>query len=226
MSTATFQDAIILFFIKYPEPGTVKTRLAAAIGPEEAAALYRRFILDILAKLQSSDFPFRICFSPGEKRKQLEEWLGPALVYFPQRGTDLGERMKTAFLDAFEEGYKRVSLIGSDFPDLPSSILTEALDSLHHHDTVIGPAFDGGYYLIGFRDDTFNPAAFEKIEWGTEQVFRKTMAVFNKNETKAYILPAWNDVDTIEDLKQLMNRSGNTGLSNSRTLSYLSGLKI
>lgn len=218
----TYQDAMTLFFIKYPEPGGVKTRLAAKIGDKEATELYRNFILDILIKLETSGIPFRICFLPEKKKGLLKAWLGNDHPYSPQKGKDLGERMKYAFVDAFSEDYKRVILIGSDYPDLPSSFLKDALVALHTHDAVLGPAVDGGYYLIGFRDNEFVPTIFEGIAWGTEQVYRATFSKLKDHKKHVYILPPWNDVDTLEDLRELITRSQGSNFSNSRTLSFIS----
>jgi rSAM/selenodomain-associated transferase 1 len=180
------RDALILFFMKYPEPGEVKTRLAESIGSENAAQLYRSFILDLLAKLKSVKLPFRICFYPQQKRESLTGWLGDGYAYSHQRGADLGERMAAAFQDAFAEGHRRVILMGSDFPDLPQSFLEESLSALNTHDAVIGPAMDGGYYLIGFRNETFFSEAFEGMDWGKEFVFRKTLSSLKDHKRQAY----------------------------------------
>ena len=217
-----YRNTEILFFIKYPEPGRVKTRLAASIGMEEAAGLYGNFILDTLEKIGSLGVPIKICFHPEGKKELLMDWLGEEHHYCPQRGNDLGERMRAAFLDAFSGGCRRVILIGSDFPDLPISVLKESLDVLNTHDVVVGPSVDGGYYLIGFRDEAFSPIIFDGMDWGTELVFRNTLSVLKAHKLRVYILPAWNDVDTIEDLKQLMSRAECTDFSGSRTMSYLS----
>ena len=112
-------DALILFFVKYPEPGEVKTRLAATIGPDKAAELYAHFVLDLLAKLESTQLPFKVCFYPEQKRDLMIGWLGDGYEYSLQKGVGLGERMATAFRDAFAGGHRRVILMGSDFPDLP-----------------------------------------------------------------------------------------------------------
>lgn len=220
------QDALILFFIKYPEPGAVKTRLAESIGSEEAAQLYRNFILDLLAKLKLAELPFKICFYPEQKREILMGWLGHEYKYNQQSGADLGERIAAAFQDAFSGGHRRVILIGSDSPDLPQSFLEESLGVLNTHDAVIGPAMDGGYYLIGFRNETFLPEAFEGIDWDTESVFRKTLSLLKDYKRRVYVLPVWNDIDTIEDLRQLISRSEDTGFATSKTMSFLSKLKL
>jgi rSAM/selenodomain-associated transferase 1 len=217
-------DELILFFIKYPEPGSVKTRLALSIGEETAAELYKNFILDTLAKLSFSGLPFIVCYSPEEKEKDIRQWLGTINRYQSQNGEDLGERMKLAFIHVFTEGYNRAILIGSDFPDLPTLFLHEALESLENHPSVVGPAADGGYYLIGFRREAFLPTVFEGIPWGTERVLGETLSIFKNHGQNFHILPPWNDVDSLDDLKELMNRSQATGFSDSKTMAFLSVL--
>jgi rSAM/selenodomain-associated transferase 1 len=220
------QDGLILFFIKYPEPGEVKTRLAETIGSEAAVQLYRNFILDLLAKLESTGLPIAICFYPERKKALLMEWLGEGYDYIPQKGVDLGERMAAAFLDAFARGNSRVILMGGDFPDLPRPFFEEALGALKTHDAVIGPAIDGGYYLIGFKQETFFHQAFEGMHWSTEGVFRQTLSILKAHRRRVYVLPAWNDIDTIEDLRQLIERSEDSVFTSSRTMSLLSKLEI
>ena len=129
--------------------------------------------------------------------------LGPEYRYLPQRGRDLGERMKNGFLDTFTRGFEKVVLIGSDIPDLPLSFVEEAFTSLSEMDAVIGPSFDGGYYLIGFTKGAFLPRVFEGIAWGTEKVFKSTIQILTDEKRKLYVLPRWRDIDTIEDLKDL-----------------------
>jgi rSAM/selenodomain-associated transferase 1 len=219
-------DALILFFVKYPEPGEVKTRLAASIGADKAAELYGNFVLDILAKLESTQLPIAICFYPAQKKELFMGWLGEGYKYIPQKGVELGERMGAAFLHAFAGGHRRVILMGSDFPDLPESFLEEALGALNNHGAVIGPAMDGGYYVIGFRKETFCHQVFEAMQWGTEGVFRQTLSILKAHRRRVYVLPVWNDIDTIEDLKRLIKRSEDTGFSTSRTMSLLSKLRV
>ena len=126
---------------------------------------------------------------------------------------------------AFSEGASRAVLIGSDIPDLPPKLLNDALASLLENNAAIGPAKDGGYYLIGFRSETFHPDIFRGIAWSTDTVFSRTMQIFEQAHQKVSLLPPWRDVDTIDDLKDLMSRNRNGGFSDSRTMDYLSVLK-
>jgi rSAM/selenodomain-associated transferase 1 len=200
-------DRCLLFFIKYPETGKVKSRLGVVIGDETAAKLYRDFITQMLSTLKTGDFPLYICFYPKNALKALKEWLGSQYHYIPQKGKDLGERMRNAFTEAFEMGHTRVVLIGSDIPDLPLEFIEEAFTSLKKRDVVIGPALDGGYYLIGFKDKTFSAQVFERIAWGTETVFDETMQDLKKLRRKVHTLPFQRDIDTLEDLRNLSNLS-------------------
>ena len=196
-------DRCLLFFMKSPEKGKVKSRLAAVIGDEPAQKLYKEFATQMLSTLQKGDFPFHVCFYPKDALKALKDWLGDQHHYIPQKGKDLGERMRNGFIEAFELGFKRVVLIGSDIPDLPLELIEEAFTSLREKDAVIGPAFDGGYYLIGFRGRTFSPKVFDGMAWGTESVFEDTMKVLKQLNQRIHTLPFRRDIDTLEDLKHL-----------------------
>jgi len=217
-------NSLILLFIKDPAAGGVKSRLAAVLGEEVATELYRNFVLDTLALVEASGIPFQICHYPPDAGISLKQWLGDRFVFQPQAGTDLGERMEIAFQRAFAEGRTRVVLIGSDIPDLPLSVVSGAFRALDGNDAVIGPARDGGYYLVGFRDDTFLPDIFRGIPWSTGTVFADTLAVFEREGRTVHRLSLWRDVDTIDDLKDLMIRSRKTHFSSSRTMAYLAGI--
>ena len=191
----------LLFFIKNPEKGKVKTRLASAMGDEMAVKLYRRFLLEMLSTLNRGTFLFYLCFYPENSLNDLKDWLGDHYLYTPQRGENLGERMKNGFVEAFSMNFKRVVLIGSDIPDLPIEFIEEAFHSLKEKDVVIGPSFDGGYYLIGFKDKSFFPQVFEGIPWGQETVFEKTMKLLEQEGKTVHTLQPLRDIDTIKDLQ-------------------------
>jgi rSAM/selenodomain-associated transferase 1 len=149
------------------------------------------------------------------------EWLGERHCYRPQTGKNLGERLKNAFDNAFEEGFSKVVAIGSDSPDLPVHYLKESFEVLQAHDAVIGPANDGGYYLIGFSKEGFIPEAFDNISWSTDSVFEQTVSILKRHGRNVYLLPLWHDVDTIADLKSLLFRTRNTAFEKSKTYLYL-----
>ena len=214
-------ERCVLIFLKSPDPGRVKSRLSHDIDEEVVLSLYRNFGLDLLDTLRKGRYAFKFFFYPPESEEKISNWLGKDCSYAPQRGNDLGERMKNAFNQTFSEGFLTVLLIGSDIPDLTSEILQEAFE-FNGNDAVIGPAHDGGYYLIGFKNNTFLPEIFEKIPWSTDVVFERTMEIFKKHHHKVCILPKCRDVDRIEDLRELIERNGYSEFANSRTMTFIS----
>ena len=155
----------------------------------------------MLFTLNKGTFLFYLCYSPESLLSDLKDWLGNHYLYMPQRGENLGERMKNGFVEAFSMNFKRVVLIGSDIPDLSLDFIEEAFTSLREKDVVIGPSFDGGYYLIGFTTKTFSPKVFEGIPWSTEKVFEETMKFLEKERLTVHTLQLLRDIDTIEDLR-------------------------
>ncbi|MHC4738892.1 MAG: TIGR04282 family arsenosugar biosynthesis glycosyltransferase, partial [Planctomycetota bacterium] len=143
-----------------------------------------------------------------------------------QSGKDLGERMKNAFLRTFGNNFTRVIIIGSDSPDLPADYINLAFSALLTHDVVIGPSDDGGYYLIGFCKKAFLPGALEGIGWSGESVCEQTIRILRKYKRKVYLLPQWYDVDTVADLKLLLQRNKNTSFIKSATMSYSKQYKL
>lgn len=214
-------ESCILLFVKYPNVGRVKTRLAEHIGQNVAADLYKNFVADILTTLHTLSVNFKIVFYPPDVENQFHQWLSEKYSYAPQIGRDLGQRIKNAFLQAFSDGFNSVVIIGSDSPDLPADFVNRALSVLNTRDVVIGPSSDGGYYLIGFVRDAFLPEVFEEISWGSDSVFEQTINILKQHKQKLYLLPQWYDVDTSEDLKSLLLRNKNTAFPKSATISHL-----
>jgi len=195
----------LIVFVKVPAEGDVKTRLANAIGPGGAALLYRSFVLDIIGKVRQARFRTFVFFSPADASRVVADWLGTDLTYYPQEGEDLGERMLGAFRTVFPS-FARAVLIGGDCPDLPLALIEEAFESLRTHHAVVGPATDGGYYLIGFSTPDVPEAPFRDIDWSTPGVFKSTMAILGSHGVDVHVLPPWSDVDEYEDLKALYER--------------------
>lgn len=214
-------DNCILLFVKNPTIGQVKTRLAQGIGPRTAAELYRNFIFDILATLRTLNVSLRVFFDPPQALQSLRKLIGGQYCYVPQAGDDLGQRMKNAFIRAFNEGFSSVIVIGSDSPDMPVDFLEQAFVVLDNYDVVIGPVSDGGYCLIGFTAEGFCPAAFDKINWSTDRVFQQTFNILKQHRLSVYRLPMWHDVDTPADLELLLRQNENTAFSRSKTVSYI-----
>jgi uncharacterized protein len=215
------QRKCIVVFVRSPEKGTVKTRLTAVLDEDTVLDLYRRFVLDLLETLSRTTFDLRICFHPADAGRKLANWLGEKYVYLAQQGGDLGERLENAFRAAFTSGFRSVVIIGSDSPDLPREILVEAFNSLTSKDAVIGPAMDGGYYLIGFNSGLFLKEVLTGIEWGTPTVFRRTVDILSKRGCNVQVLPSWPDIDTYEDVLAFMRRHELMPAGRLRTLDYL-----
>ena len=211
----------LLVFVKSPVKGQVKTRLAAQTDGDFEVGLYKCFVEDTISLAENLDVHLKLCFYPPHKRLNFSEWLGEQHCYRAQTGDNLGERLKNAFGKVFEEGFLNIVAIGSDSPDLPTNYLTESFEALDAHDTVIGPAKDGGYYLIGFSKEGFIPEAFDNISWSTDSVFEQTVSILKRHGPKMHLMPLWYDVDTIADLKSLLLRTKNTAFEKSKTYSYL-----
>lgn len=209
----------ILVFIKSPEKGRVKSRLASAFGEEKTLELYKSFVSSILGTLKGAKFPTEIFFYPADPAEAVVDWLGKGFSYIPQRGQDLGERMENAFADSFSCGIWRALIVGTDIPDLAPAVIDEALSFLEDHDAVIGPATDGGYYLIGFKKETFLPSVFHGIPWGTGSVCSMTMQVFARAGYRVHKLPEWRDVDTVDDLISLFIRNRDTDFATAPFMS-------
>ncbi len=203
----------LLVFMKYPEEGKVKTRLASVLDVKSALVLYKRMVTCLMKKLDEPGQPFftRIFYYPAERGADMKNWLGSTRAYMPQRGDDLGLRMENAFLDAFAGSCEKAIIIGCDVPDLSAELIIEAFDRLEGRDAVIGPSMDGGYYLVGFRREKFAPQIFCGIKWGESDVFQKTMEKFPPG-FKIHILPRLRDLDTFEDLMAFSKKPSGRGL--------------
>ena len=202
----------LVIFAKAPIPGEVNTRLCPPLTPGEAATLHGSFVLDMLersktavAKLKLPLDRYLAC-APSSTLvffKIMEERQGVTLIN--QIGDDLGSRINQAFETMFSRGYKRVLIIGTDVPTLPLDHYKQALALLETNDLVLGPALDGGYYLIGLK--RMVPDLFIGIPWSTERVLGMTQEKATTLELKTALLPPWRDVDTIEDLQALIETS-------------------
>ncbi len=212
---------LIILFLKAPIPGNVKSRLAAGIGQEAALELYRLLVLDTVDVLSRTVFPVRIYFSPPEAADAVAALLGKDRGCAPQTGADLGERMANALHDAFSRGHTHAVLVGSDIPELTPAIITEALDSLERNEAALGPAEDGGYYLIGFRSGAMLPAVFHGRAWSTSTVFEETARIMREKSLRVHMLPRLHDLDSAADLKDLWERDRNAKNRKSRVLEYI-----
>ncbi len=185
-------------FAREPVPGRVKTRLAAGIGPEQAARLYEAFLLDTLDTLRATGRPFAVGYR-GEGAGPYFHTVAPGAVdCFPQQGDDLGARMVAAFRRYFQRRFQKIVLIGSDCPLLAAADLRDAFAALEDCPAVLGPARDGGYYLVGLSHEF--PELFTGIEWGTKAVLCKTIAALKREGCSFQLLEELADIDRVSDL--------------------------
>ena len=183
----------------------MKTRLAAVIGREDAAALYRAMGRDVSEAAAEAGYPVRIGYFPPEAEAEIAEWLGEeAGAFIPQRGRDIGERMAGALAEAFEAGFTEAVLVGSDIPALTGTDLRAAIGGLSRSDSVIGPAADGGYYLIGFTAERFRPEVFHGIPWSGPEVFDRTLDRMADCGLTVHRLPVLADIDGPADLQSFV----------------------
>jgi uncharacterized protein len=192
------QKNLLGFFAKFPEPGQVKTRLAKDIGPEAAAAFYRRlaeYVLKRTAPLGSGYLRI-VFYTPDEMKQGFEEWLLNEALR-AQRGADVGERMAKALEEMFQMGAGKAIVVGADIPGLHRGIIDRAFGELERSDIVVGPAIDGGYYLIGMK--SAHPEIFLNIDWGTAEVFTKTVFNIKKMGLHYSTVETLFDVDSIEE---------------------------
>lgn len=189
---------VLLIFVKYPEPGFVKTRLAEHVGENNAAHLYRLFAEEILKRTEDENFRRIIFFSPPAKKSEIMDWIGENWEIHPQAGKDLGERMCSAFQFAFEQGGKKAVIIGTDSPLLDRATIVKAFVELETNQCVIGPSPDGGYYLLGLTAPHME--LFQGVDWSTSKVFPQTVSIVNKLGIKFALLEERFDVDTVDDL--------------------------
>jgi uncharacterized protein len=219
-------DSCVLVFVRAPAIGKVKTRLAEMMDPRKVLDLYQCFVIDVLDMLTQAGFQAVVCYHPQSAEQQVRAWLGDNYRYVPQEGSDLGARMANAFKAVFDQGCRRALLIGTDFPDLPAEFIQQALDGLRKKGAVIGPADDGGYYLIGFACEHFLPVVFDTISWGTRQVLEATLQNFKRHQQELFMLPPWRDIDDYQDLLAFAdNQTGNRKTA-PHTRALLNSLKL
>lgn len=192
---------VVLVFVRAPEAGRVKTRLAVAIGAEAALGVYTRLAEHTLAEaraLAAEGAEVRVHHAPADAGDAVRAWLGEGLVYLPQAEGDLGTRMRDAFARAFADGADRVVIVGSDLPALDADLLRRAFSLLDAHPAVIGPARDGGYYLLGMR--AMIGGVFDGIAWSTPDVLAATLERFRAAGVHPALLEELSDVDEADDL--------------------------
>lgn len=188
--------SLLIIFYRNPQAGKVKTRLAATVGDQRALEIFRKLSLQtkmITESLQAEKIVFY-----SDSIDLMDIWSNARYLKALQHGEDLGEKMKHAFEAAFETGYSSVCIIGTDCYELTSEIIERGFEALRSADVVIGPARDGGYYLLGMN--SLHPEVFQGKEWSTDTVFRETIRDFDQLGLKYAILQVLRDVDTQDDL--------------------------
>lgn len=191
------KDAIIIF-VRNPELGKVKTRLAATVGKEKALAIYKELLQHTCSTVKSIKADKFVFYH--EALTDNDIWSEPGFIKKVQQNVELGEKMKAAFQEVFSAGYKNILIIGSDCLQLNLKIIEDAFIMLKEKDTVVGPAKDGGYYLLGMN--SMQNFIFENKEWSTSSVFSDTIYDIEQHQLSVGLLPQLLDVDTEEDWLQ------------------------
>lgn len=191
---------LLLLFVRNPELGKVKTRLAASVGPEKALEIYLHLLRHTRQVTQGLPVQKRVYYA--EKVNPDDLWPNEEYQKRVQQPGDLGQRMEAAFETAFAEGYTSVLIIGSDCLQLTSDIILRAFRELEQHEVVIGPALDGGYYLLGMKH--LHPELFREKQWSTERVFPDTLYDIERLGLSHALLPRLSDIDYAEDLDELL----------------------
>lgn len=190
------KNEALIVFVRKPELGKVKTRLAATIGKAAALSVYEKLLLHTFEITQGS-MTDKFIFYAGEVVED-DVWQQEQYTKMLQHELDLGKRMKTAFETVFQKGYGKVVIIGSDCPQLTTAHLAQAFGALDHSDLVIGPATDGGYYLLGMK--TVHSELFQNIAWSTAHVYPDTIKIIQTLSLNYHALPVLTDVDEEKDL--------------------------
>jgi rSAM/selenodomain-associated transferase 1 len=198
-------DTALIVMARYPEPGKTKTRLARFIGNDEAVLLYTAFLTDLAHHFAGRDYDLYWTYTPPEiDYSSFIATLAPASMpfmrCFPQQGDDLGQRLHYAFQGAYEHDYRRTIVIGSDTPHIRQDTITHALVALEDADVVLGPADDGGYYLIAMREPH---DVFSDIPMSTSVVTQQTIDLAHRKGLTVRLIESLFDIDELPDLLRL-----------------------
>jgi rSAM/selenodomain-associated transferase 1 len=197
--------ALVIVFVKNRTPGKVKTRLAKTIGNQGALDVYTELVNVTEKATQNVQADKRIYFSDAVANTPWQRQYKAV-----QQGTDLGKRMQNAFKKGFEDGYKRIVLIGSDLPDITANHINQGLEAIKQNDAVFGPAEDGGYYLIGLSK--MHHFIFENKPWSQTSLLKETLRELHEKQVTFTTLETLNDIDTFEDLEASSFYKSNTML--------------
>ena len=205
---------VLAIVAKYPQPGRVKTRLGASIGHSAAAALYQAFLSDLAARFTraATEDNYILWWACAPGFGPLQEIVGSDALLLTQRGVDFAERLYHVALDMRAFGVRRLVIMGSDSPHLAAALIREAFLAIEPRQVVLGPAEDGGYYLIGFDLAAGAPDFFRGIEMSTPHVLEETLARASALNFTAHLLPKTFDVDGIDDLQYLARTLADTSV--------------
>lgn len=221
-------NALILM-TRVPIPGKTKTRLMKTLSGEECAELHKCFLRDIFKSLEhiKKDVDIFVTYTPEGSFKILEDVIPHYTKNYPQMGDTLGLRMLNSIDKLIRVGYQKVVLIGSDIPDIKAEDIKTAFELLSTNDVVLGPTFDGGYYLIGMKQ-IYKQLFSDDLKWGYKSVFEGTVDIANKSGLKVGLAAKYRDIDTEEDIINLIERFDNRTLCSNEapynTVTYINKL--
>jgi rSAM/selenodomain-associated transferase 1 len=198
---AILSRRVLGLFAKQPTPGQVKTRLAAQTSPQWAARVAETFLKDIVARLGNFAAQRVLAYAPAQAESYFADLVQGRFNLIPQAEGDLGQRMETFLAAHLKEGAQSVVLVGADSPTIPLAFIEQAFEELTQADLVLGPATDGGYYLLGCAGAV--PPIFQAIAWGQPTVLRETIAQLTGSSVRLKLLSPWYDVDTLDDWRML-----------------------
>jgi rSAM/selenodomain-associated transferase 1 len=196
---------VLVIFARAPQPGQVKTRIAAELGSVEALEIYRTLAARTIAAARSgTNYGITVAYSPRDAEGAMRDWLGASLSLRPQRDGDLGARMAAAIDDEFARRAHRVAVIGTDCPGLTSALIETAFARLDQSDVVLGPTTDRGYYLIGMARPL--PELFHDVPWSSPATLRVTVERARQRGLRVELLEELADIDTADDWRDWLNR--------------------
>ncbi|MGA1847827.1 MAG: TIGR04282 family arsenosugar biosynthesis glycosyltransferase [Thermoplasmatota archaeon] len=205
------KEACILLMVRSPEQGKVKSRLAKSIGDVCALELYKCFVQDVLTTLEGISADLKIGFYPPSGEECVRDWLGEGIDLVPQHGEDLGGKQAGLLERAYKMGYGYALVMISDAPDIPRSLVEDAVEALRSADSVIGPCHDGGYYLIGFSSGSYSREFFRGIPWGGNEAATRMAERIEGSGLTLTLLQPWWDIDDLADLEYMYRRTLKNG---------------
>ncbi|WP_051533750.1 TIGR04282 family arsenosugar biosynthesis glycosyltransferase [Desulfitibacter alkalitolerans] len=209
---------LIALMTRIPEPGFTKTRLETHLTKEECAQLHSAFIKDIITILEKAPVNYQIFYDIHGNRNRLQTIIPRHKLLVPQVGHTLGEKMLNAMLWGFNKGYEKVAVLGTDIPSIDIDTIVKADSLLNHHDVVVGPTGDGGYYLLGMKN--LYKDIFQIKNWGDATVLERTIANIDHLGLSWVFISQHQDIDNFDDLKKLWQELEQGQLKNTPINTY------